>query len=219
MRRSTPRGRHRSRGRAGSAARRSFLTAAAGLALALSLPGAQAATPVAPAATTTAAVPDGPRQITLAAARAHAEMATPARVRIPSIAVDSALLLLGVDDTGALLPPDDFGQAGWFPGGPVPGDVGPAVIAGHVDSYVGPAVFFRLRELTAGDVILLDRTDGTTIRFTVTATHRYPKNDFPTEQVYGPTPRAELRLITCGGAFDRSARSYLDNIVVTAVLD
>ena len=131
-------------------------------------------------------------------------MAAPVRVRIPSIGVDSPLVRLGVDGAGALVPPDDFGRAGWFPHGPVPGDVGPAVIAGHVDSYGGPAVFFRLRELAAGDEVLVDRADGTTVRFTVTAAHRYPKDDFPTEEVYGPTPRAELRLITCGGAFDRS---------------
>jgi sortase (surface protein transpeptidase) len=183
----------------------------------LCLPGAQITTPVAPAATS-APVPNGPRQITLADAASHGEIAAPVRVRIPSIGVDSPLLRLGVDDTGALLPPDDFGRAGWFPASPVPGDVGPAVIAGHVDSYVGPAVFFRLRELAEGDEVLVDRTDGTTIRFTVSATHRYPKDEFPTQDVYGPTPRPELRLITCGGEFDRSARSYLDNVVVTAVL-
>jgi sortase (surface protein transpeptidase) len=195
--------------------RRAFLTAAAALALALSLPGAQVTTPVAPAATSAA---NSPRQITLAEAGSRGESAAPLRVRIPSIDVDSPLQRLDVDGAGALLPPDDFSRAGWFPASPVPGDVGPAVIAGHVDSHLGPAVFFRLRGLAAGAEVLVDRTDGTTIRFTVTATHRYPKDEFPTEEVYGPTPRAELRLITCGGEFDRSARSYLDNVVVTAVL-
>ena len=144
--------------------------------------------------------------------------AEPARVRVPAAGVDSGLLRLGTDATGALVPPDDYDRAGWFTGGAVPGDVGPAVVAGHVDSVDGPAVFARIDELTPGDEVLVDRADGTTARFTVTGVARYPKHEFPTGAVYGPTPRAELRLVTCGGEFDRSRRSYVDNVVVTAVL-
>ena len=144
--------------------------------------------------------------------------AAPVRVRVPAIGVDSGLLRLGTDAAGALVPPDDVTRAGWFADGAVPGDVGPAVVAGHVDSVDGPAVFSRLRELAPGHEVFVDRADGTTARFAVTGVGRYPKSDFPTEAVYGPTPRAELRLVTCGGEFDRSARSYLDNVVVTAVL-
>lgn len=144
--------------------------------------------------------------------------APPVRVRVPAIGVDSELLRLGTDAAGALVPPDDYDLAGWFAAGAVPGDVGPAVVAGHVDSVDGPAVFARLGELAPGDEVLVDREDGTTAVFTVTGLGRHPKDDFPTEEVYGPTPRAELRLVTCGGEFDRSARSYLDNVVVTAVL-
>jgi sortase (surface protein transpeptidase) len=144
--------------------------------------------------------------------------AAPVRVRVPAIGVDSELLRLGTDPAGVLIPPDDPDRAGWFTGGAVPGDVGPAVVAGHVDSVEGPAVFARLRELDRGDEVVVDRADGTTARFTVTGVGRYPKDDFPTEAVYGPTPRAELRLVTCGGDFDRSRGSYLDNVVVTAVL-
>jgi sortase (surface protein transpeptidase) len=92
------------------------------------------------------------------------------------------------------------------------------VLAGHVDSTDGPAVFFRLRELAPGDEVLVDRADGSTVRFEVRSVQRHPKDAFPTEQVYGPTPRAELRLITCGGEFDAGERSYRDNVVVTAVL-
>jgi len=92
------------------------------------------------------------------------------------------------------------------------------VIAGHVDSHKGPAVFFRLAELADGDEVFVDRADGTTARFPVTSVDRYPKDRFPTEQVYGPTTRAELRLITCGGEFDADARSYRDNVVVSAAL-
>jgi sortase (surface protein transpeptidase) len=142
--------------------------------------------------------------------------AAPVRVRVPAIGVDSELLRLGTDAAGVLLPPDDPDRAGWFTGGAVPGDVGPAVVAGHVDSVEGPAVFARLRELAPGDEVVVDRADGTTARFTVTGVGRYPKDDFPTEAVYGPTPRAELRLVTCGGDFDRSRRSYEDNVVVFA---
>ncbi|WNV74587.1 class F sortase [Geodermatophilus sp. DSM 44513] len=144
--------------------------------------------------------------------------AAPVRVRVPAAGVDSELLRLGTDAAGALVPPDDYGRAGWFTGGAVPGDVGPAVLAGHVDSLDGPAVFARIGALATGDEVLVDRADGTTVRFAVTGVDRYPKNDFPTAAVYGPTPRAELRLVTCGGDFDRAARSYLDNVVVTAVL-
>ncbi len=79
-------------------------------------------------------------------------------------------------------------------------------------------MFFRLADLEDGDDVLVDRADGTTARFTVTSIDRYAKDEFPTEQVYGPTPRAELRLITCGGEFDAAARSYRDNVVVSAVL-
>jgi hypothetical protein len=93
------------------------------------------------------------------------------------------------------------------------------VITGHVDSVAGPAVFFRLRQVAAGDPVSVVRADGTTVRFTVTRVARYPKGDFPTAEVYAPTQRPELRLITCGGDFDRSARSYLDDLVVYAALD
>ena len=144
--------------------------------------------------------------------------ADPVRVQVPAIGVDSSLARLGLDAAGALVPPGDSGQAGWFAEGTAPGDVGPAVLAGHVDSYRGPAVFYRLRDVAVGDDVLVGRSDGTTVRFAVTRVDRYPKAEFPTAEVYGPTPDPELRLITCGGAFDRSRRSYVDNDVVYARL-
>jgi len=171
-------------------------------------PRAAAAPPVAPSATVTVAV-NG---------TAPVQAAAPTRVQLPSLGVDSALARLGVDAAGALVPPSDFDLAGWFSGGPVPGDVGPAVIAGHVDSRTGPAVFFRLRHIAVGDPVLVGRTDGSTAQFTVTRVARYAKDAFPTAEVYGPTPDAQLRLITCGGDFDRANRSYLDNVVVYATL-
>ena len=154
----------------------------------------------------------------VAAATAPAQVAAPIRVQVPSIGVDSALVELGVDAAGVLVPPDDFALAGWFAAGLAPGEVGPAVLAGHVDSRAGPAVFYRLEELVEGAEVLVDRADGTTARFTVTRVARYPKNAFPTAEVYGPTADPQLRLITCGGDFDRSRRSYTDNVVVYADL-
>lgn len=142
----------------------------------------------------------------------------PAQVRVPTIGVDSRLVPLAVDPAGALVPPEDTATAGWFAQGTLPGAVGPAVITGHVDSWSGPGVFFRLRQVAPGDVVLVDRADGSTVSFTVTGVDRYPKEAFPTDRVYAPTSKPELRLITCGGAFDRSERSYEDNVVVSARL-
>jgi LPXTG-site transpeptidase (sortase) family protein len=184
--------------------------AAVAVLAAVVLPRSTSAAPAPPAA-------EIPVPVSMVGGR-DSQTAAPTRVRVPGIDVDSRLVRLGVDDDGALVPPEDFARAGWFTGGPAPGETGPAVIAGHVDSYRGPAVFFRLSELEEGDEVVVDRVDGTTARFTVTAVDRYPKDEFPTEQVYGPTSRPELRLITCGGEFDRDARSYRDNVVVSAVL-
>lgn len=141
----------------------------------------------------------------------------PTRLRIPAIGVDAALESLHLDAAGALRAPRDFDRPGWYADGTTPGAVGPAVIAGHVDSTRGVAVFFRLHELTAGDWVEVSR-GGRWVAFRVVATSRYAKSRFPTMQVYGPTPDPQLRLITCGGVFDQSRRSYLDNVVVFAVL-
>ncbi len=180
-------------------------------AVALLAPGSAAA----PAGSTPAAAAASGPPVRLQAAAPRA-VAEPVRVRVPGIGVDSPLERLGIDPLGALETPVDYGRAGWFDGGTAPGDVGPAVLAGHVDSTAGPAVFWRLRDLTAGDEVLVDRADGTTARFTVTRVERHAKDAFPTDEVYGPTPDAQLRLVTCGGDFDRAARSYRDNVVVFA---
>ena len=140
----------------------------------------------------------------------------PDRLRVPSIGVDAGLENLRLDPSGVLGPPEDFARPGWYADGTAPGDTGPAVIAGHIDSRRGPAVFFRLRELAVGDQIEVVR-GGATVTFTVAGAAWYPKDGFPTARVYGPTPDPQLRLITCGGGFDRSRRSYRDNLVVYAV--
>ena len=142
--------------------------------------------------------------------------APPTAVEIPAIGVRSGLAELGLDTSGGVEAPNDFDVAGWFSLGPRPGQPGPAVIAGHVDSRDGPAVFYRLHELAPGDEVIVRRADGTTIRFTVTGAETYAKDAFPTDSVYGPVPGPELRLITCGGQFDRSRQQYRDNVVVYA---
>ena len=143
----------------------------------------------------------------------------PVAVSIPALSVAGPLEELVADaDTGELAAPADPARAGWYAAGVVPGDQGPAVIGGHVDSRSGPGVFFRLRTLRPGDLVDVTRSDGRTVHFSVIAVALYPKDRFPTEAVYGPTSGPELRLVTCGGAFDRSARSYDDNVVVDAVL-
>jgi hypothetical protein len=176
-------------------------------ALALFAPGSSSPTARAQAA------PPAPVVVAAPAART---VAAPVRVAIPAIGVDSTLTDIGVDAAGALVPPADFTQAGWFAAGPVPGEVGPAVLAGHVDDRSGPAVFYRLEDLTAGDQVLVTDGDGELHTFTVTRVAAYPKTAFATAEVYGPTAGPELRLITCGGTFDRSRRSYTDNVVVFA---
>lgn len=147
-----------------------------------------------------------------------ADGVTPTGVRIPAIGVDATSLVpLAIMKTGELEAPTEFDRTGWYATGPVPGEPGPAVIAAHVDSRAGPAVFFRLKELKPGDKVYVPRSDGVTVTFTVTGVERYPKNAFPTQKVHGPTPDRALRLITCGGSFDHAKRSYRDNIVVYAV--
>ena len=145
-------------------------------------------------------------------------VAIPVTIRIPSIYVDAPVIGLELLDDGSIEVPDNTTETGWWRDGPEPGEQGPAVILGHVDSQDGPAVFYRLKQLTTGDQIHVDRQDGTTVTFAVDSTERHSKDAFPAEAVYGATDRPTLRLVTCGGAFDRSARSYVDNFIVFASL-
>jgi hypothetical protein len=153
-----------------------------------------------------------------AAAAAASPVGLPARLRIAAIGVNSSLERLGRLPDGTLEAPREWGQAGWYADGVRPGAQGPAVIAGHVDSTDGPAVFFRLRELRPGDIVVVSDTNGATFRFRVDHTMTYPKSRFPSTAVYGPTALAQLRLVTCTGQFDRMARSYRENLVVYADL-
>ena len=166
------------------------------------------AAPATAATTTTRAAAPSPTRL--------GKPSPPVRVEIPAIGVASRLVRLGPNPDGTMEVPRDYGLAGWFTGGAMPGEDGPAVIAGHVDSKTGPAVFYRLRELRAGDTVRVRRADGAWLRFEVTGSARYAKAAFPTEAVFGPVTGPVLRLITCGGAFDRASGHYLDNVVVTA---
>ncbi|GMQ84716.1 MAG: class F sortase [Acidimicrobiia bacterium] len=141
----------------------------------------------------------------------------PTRVRIPIIGVDTGVIDLGVNPDRTLEVPKDVGVTGWYTGRSVPGEVGPGVVVGHVDSAVsGPGIFFNLRKLGVGDLIEVERSDGSVAEFRVTSRVLVEKDEFPTEEVYGSTEEPTLRLITCGGSFDRGAGSYLSNVIVYA---
>jgi hypothetical protein len=144
--------------------------------------------------------------------------ARPTWLSIPSLAIRTKLIHLGVNRGGTLQVPSSTTVAGWYTGSPRPGTIGSAIIAGHVDSRTGPGIFFWLRTLHRGDRIYVGRADGTMAVFTVTKVRKFAKDEFPTAAVYGPVPDAELRVITCGGIFDRSRGSYLSNVVVFARL-
>ena len=145
-----------------------------------------------------------------------APVARPVALTIPLIDVKTSLITLGLASGGEMQVPSSVVVAGWYTGSPRPGSIGSAVIVGHVDSTTARGVFYRLSELKDGNDIYVKRADGTTAEFRVTEVQQYPKDQFPTQTVYGPTPDAELRLITCGGAYDAATHHYLSNVVVYA---
>ena len=149
------------------------------------------------------------------ASRPHA---IPARLRIPAIGMDAPVESLGLAADGTLQQPSGWQVAGWYRGSVRPGDVGPSIIIGHVDSVNGPAVFFRLRQLRPGQQVTVVGRDDQPVTFVVDQVASYPKSSFPVGAVYGPSSVPELRLVTCTGDFDYAARSYLDNLVVSAHL-
>jgi Sortase domain len=189
------------------------------LAVAPALIGCQAAAP------TSAGAGAGPPAEAIApvaesfrSPREYEAVAAPVRLRIPAARVDTSLLELGRAADGTIEVPKPFDIAGWFAEGPRPGQPGPAVILGHVDSKAGPAVFYHLRGLKPGTPVHVDRADGSTVTFRVTGVSRVPKTLFPTDLVYAPTLQPSLRLVTCGGSFDRKLGSYRDNVIVYAEL-
>ena len=161
----------------------------------------------------TGGTPSGPESTT--STSAPAALGAPTRVTIPAIGVDANLVGVGLKPDGAMQTPD-FGTAAWYDLGPKPGAPGPAVVLAHVDSKAnGPDVFYRLRELKPGDQVTIHYPDRTIV-FAVTGKEQTAKTQLPAAKIWNDAKTPVLRLITCGGAFDRKAGSYLDNIIVYA---
>ncbi len=142
----------------------------------------------------------------------------PVRIEIPAIGVDANVVDLAIGP-GDPEVPEEWDDAGWYTNTRNPGEIGPSVVAGHIDSKSGPAVFYRLDELVAGDEIIVSGEDGESRTFVVQDSGQYPKENLP-DEVFGYGERVpELRVITCGGSFDRSVGHYEDNLVVYAAMD
>ncbi|HVF20532.1 MAG TPA: class F sortase [Mycobacteriales bacterium] len=179
--------------------------------------GEHTARRIAPAPTPSASSPTSPSP-TLATPVAALPRSAPVRLRVASIGVDTPLIRLGLQaDRTMEVPPDAF-PAGWYGGAPTPGELGPAIIAGHVDWAGRDGVFHDLHRLRPGDEVAVSRADGSTATFRVERVEQLRKDRFPTDAVYGDIDHAGLRLITCGGTFDPRAHSYVDNIIVFARL-
>jgi Sortase domain len=151
-------------------------------------------------------------------AKAGRPVALPVSLQIPAIGVRTRLVRLGLTTSGALAVPPTAAVAGWYTGSPRPGATGAAVIAGHIDSVSGPGIFYRLGTLRRGELIYVRRANRSLAVFRVTAVRTYLKTQFPTRAVYGAVPDAQLRLITCGGAFNYATGHYLSNVIVFATL-
>ncbi|SDK96237.1 Sortase family protein [Nonomuraea maritima] len=151
----------------------------------------------------------------VAAVTPRPAVADPARIRIPAIGVDAPLVRLGLAGDGSMQTPD-FGKAGWYKEGPRPGEPGPAVIAAHVDGKSGPDVFAKLGRLRKGAKIVVVDKSGQTHQFVAGKTQQSAKTALPTEEIWGETAKPALRLITCGGTFDRASGHYDSNVIVWA---
>ena len=196
-----------------------------GVALIALLTGAQPESTLGPAAGHRPAVTGVPAMVpssieaeSFRSARSYAMVAPPTRLRIPALRVDSRLDRLGLQKDGTIAVPERVDVAGWYQRGPRPGQPGPAVILGHVDSRTGPGVFIDLRNVRSGTLVRVDRADGSSVTFRVTEVVRVPKDRFPTNLVYAPTLEPTLRLVTSGGSFDRTRGSYRDNVIAFAEL-
>lgn len=145
--------------------------------------------------------------------------ATPMKIRIKKANIEANFEApLGLKESGEIETPESYETVAYYKYGPTPGEIGPAVVLGHVDSFEGPAVFFSLGQLTEGDQIDIERVDGTIATFAVTSMERRPQRDFPTASVYGDIPYAGLRLITCTGIYDHGELRYSHNLIVYAAL-
>lgn len=168
---------------------------------------------------TTLIAPPKPEETTEIAPEATSTLFTsfsePKTLRIPSINLVAQFEApLGIDTEGAVEVPEAYDTVGWYKYGPTPGELGPAVIFGHVDNYKGPAVFFSLGQVSIGDPVVIERTDGSTVTFEITGYERVEQEEFPTERVYGNLPYAGIRLVTCTGIYNRSTLRYSHNLIV-----
>lgn len=156
----------------------------------------------------------------VAAPIAKSAKARPLRIRIPKIKVNAPVGSVTVDIKGKLQAPSlaKPNLTGWYKFSPVPGEIGPSVINGHVSTKKGAAVFKRLKEIAKGDAIYVYRTDGKVTKFVVSGIEQVSKSSFPTSRVYGNVKNAQLRLITCGGVYNAKDHSYTDNIIVYATM-
>lgn len=183
-------------------------------------PGVVASTAAATPGTGAGASPTAAPSATVTAPPAVDEVVgagvAPAAVSVPAIGLDAPLIDLGIADDGAMEVPVDADDVGWFTGGGRPGGRGPTVIAAHVDSASGPAAFARLDELVTGDRVDVTTVEGGVVGYVVTEVLDVPKAEFPTGRVFGAQPTDQLRLITCGGVFDRSSGHYDQNRIVFA---
>jgi len=151
------------------------------------------------------------------APRVMSRASRPVSIAIPAAGVDARVVPVGLGSDGAMEVPE-VDLAGWYQLGPRPGERGPAVIVGHVDSRQGPAVFFRLGQLRQGDRIVVGRDGRAAVAFAVERVERHAKESLPVGRIWNSTSQPVLRLITCGGSFDRSTGHYRDNVIVYAKL-
>jgi sortase (surface protein transpeptidase) len=172
-----------------------------------------------PTAVKASAVGRTARSSLVAATRpARRQMPIPVRISIPAIGVNARIVRLGLNPDHTIQVPKNFAEAGWFQPGPEPGERGAAVIVGHLDSWLGPGVFYRLHELPVGAVINVKVQDGRTVRFIARSMIRVPKSRFPTTRVYVHTGPPALRLVTCAGKLNWATGHHRDNYVVFATL-
>jgi hypothetical protein len=152
--------------------------------------------------------------VTTVVPQAVVAYSVPVSLRVSAIRLSVPLSTLGLNPDGSVQVPDNDTEPGWFRLGPTPGEIGSAVILGHVDTYQGPGIFFQLRALQAGDPVQVTLADGAVTTFAVTSVVQYQKAQFPARLVYASQGRSELQLVTCGGAFDSQTGHYLSNVVV-----
>jgi LPXTG-site transpeptidase (sortase) family protein len=172
--------------------------------------------------TTTAAAPkasaSGANVLAVQKTVVRKQMPDPVRISIPAIGVNARVIALGLNSDDTMQVPTNYADTGWFQPGPEPGEVGPAIIVGHLNSKRGPAVFQRLSELRVGQVITVHLKGGSVVRFRADSMIRVAKDHFPTKRVYARTKQPTLRLVTCAGPFDPVTGHHADNYIVFASL-